>query len=143
MALIWMLSSCLQIFFELLGAELDTILQVWPEMHQAGWDDQVSASNAPLGATQDLLCAPCCSGALLSPVQPDVHPDPQALFHKAVSLPHRSEPALGSRYVISAAAPDTCLDDDFCSIYMFYLPSLVPLLYSSKTERPLQFCICV
>lgn len=62
-------------------------------MHKAGWDDQVSvpACNARADATQDMLCTPCCSGALLSPVQPDVHSDPQAL-----SLPHRSEPALGS-----------------------------------------------
>lgn len=67
-------------------------------MHQAGWNDRVSvpASNVPVDATQDLLCAPCCNGALLSPVQPHVHPDPQALFHKAVSLAHRSGPALGS-----------------------------------------------
>lgn len=42
-------------------------------------------------------------------------------------------------YVISGAAPCICLDDEFCSIYMFYLPSLVPLLYSSKKKEHYSF----
>lgn len=111
-------------------------------MHQAGWDDQVSvpASDAPEDATQNLLAAVvhCCA------VQPDVHPDPQALFHKAVSVTHSSEPALGSVGMSSQVQHlALVLVMNFSSIYMFYLPSLVPLLYSSKTERALQFCICV